>query len=294
MNSKRFAHPIQDVAAAPSHIPLNNWTAGPGDHNHNDPTGAAAVKDLRERRETFGLKKYQLDIPPHLTVHDDQGDSRQNLGAEDIDSKLNPPDSEATVENTTKNSTLSPDLQRPTNSTPRQLPPQADHSAPQAQSSTARSGNFSLQQKDRILSPIIASSHRLLTAVHKISAMPSDSPLLAPPSPTSEFADYLPRVTKDLDDVTTHAAGLPGKSDLSFHRTLDRKLAKELDEASDRILKLTGDLLELLDTGKNGKKRRWLEDEEDVKHGYKRGVVEVVDALLEDAVSTRVALYAAS
>lgn len=106
----------------------------------------------------------------------------------------------------------------------------------------------------------------------------------AVPSPTNQFDEYLPLVTQDLDRVTTHAAGLPGKSDLAFHRTLDRTLAKELDEASDRILRMTRDLLDLVDRGKNPKRRK-MEDEDDVVEGYKRGVVDSVDALLEDAVS---------
>ncbi|WWC66443.1 uncharacterized protein I206_100345 [Kwoniella pini CBS 10737] len=120
------------------------------------------------------------------------------------------------------------------------------------------------------------------------------------PNPIDNFAEYLPHLTSALDNLTNHASKLPSKSDLSFHRTLDRKFANDLDSASERILKLTERLLKLVDqsqiqksnksnksgTGKsrNGlSSRRKLEDEDDVLDGYKQGVVGVVDGLLEDA-----------
>ena len=107
-------------------------------------------------------------------------------------------------------------------------------------------------------------------------------------SPITDFPAYLSHVTTTLDRVTTHAADLPGKSDLAFHRTLDRKLAKDIDDASVRVLGLAERILRLVHephTGGQGKLRRRMEDEDDVQDGYRRGVVEVVDSLLEDAVS---------
>jgi exosome complex exonuclease RRP6 len=116
------------------------------------------------------------------------------------------------------------------------------------------------------------------------------------PSPT-EFPAFLHHTTAALDRLTTHAADLPEKSDLAFHRTLDRKFAKNLDEAAERVLGLTEKLLSLVEVqakgvknpaagkGVKSKARRKLTDEEDVLDGYRRGIVEVVDGLLEDAVS---------
>ncbi|WVQ97195.1 hypothetical protein IAU59_004305 [Kwoniella sp. CBS 9459] len=121
------------------------------------------------------------------------------------------------------------------------------------------------------------------------------------PSPVKAFASYLPHLTSALDSLTTHAAALPDKSDLSFHRTLDRKFAKDLDSASDRLLKLTERLLSLVDhsqrsavekgkakarVGVNKGSRRKLEDEDDVVDGFRQSVVGVVDGLLEDADSS--------
>ena len=283
---------VAAAAAGPSQIPLNNWSGGSGEH-HSNQTKRHTSQTLQRTSVVLSDKNRHLDKPPHLAtrIPDEQLlDQKEGRTATDPEitsptataaspsSYLAPQQHSEKDQSERRNSSATLDPTHP-------LYAAADGTIIEARNPTSRWEPAAIHQKDRVLSPLIASSYRLLTAIHKLSTMPSDSPLLAPPSPTSEFGDYLPRVTKDLDDVTTHAAALPGKSDLSFHRTLDRKLAKELDEASDRILKLTGDLLELLDTGKSGKKRRWLEDEEDVKHSYKRGVVEVVDALLEDAVS---------
>ncbi|KAK4688913.1 exosome complex exonuclease RRP6, partial [Tremellales sp. Uapishka_1] len=116
--------------------------------------------------------------------------------------------------------------------------------------------------------------------------------MTAPPSPTTSFATYLPHLTSALDAVTTEAANLPSRSDLNFHRTLDRKFARELDDTSAKVLGLAERLLGLVwenqnegVKGKKGKTRRKLTDEDDVVDGFRNSVVEVVDGLLEDADS---------
>ena len=103
-------------------------------------------------------------------------------------------------------------------------------------------------------------------------------------SPSSNFPAYLTSITSALDALTTHAAQLPSRSDLSFHRTLDRGFAKELDVISRDVLRTTERLAALVDTGKGGARRK-LKEEEDVMDGYRRGVQGVVDGLLEDAAS---------
>nr|XP_019049128.1 hypothetical protein I302_02909 [Kwoniella bestiolae CBS 10118]OCF28058.1 hypothetical protein I302_02909 [Kwoniella bestiolae CBS 10118] len=126
------------------------------------------------------------------------------------------------------------------------------------------------------------------------------------PKAIENFQEYLPHLTSALDSLTNHAANLPSKSDLSFHRTLDKKFANDLDSASERILKLTERLLDLVDksqkapqnnvggggaadrvkiTKSKSVNRRKLEDEDDVVDGFKQSVVSVVDGLLEDADS---------
>lgn len=123
-----------------------------------------------------------------------------------------------------------------------------------------------------------------------------------------DFGTFLPVVTEALERLTASASVLPSGSDLSFHRTMNRALAKELDSSSRRVLTMTENLLKMVEAGqeemkgksgskgkgkqveRNGvngiKARRKLEDEEDVVDGYKRGVIGVVDGLLEDAVSS--------
>jgi exosome complex exonuclease RRP6 len=113
-------------------------------------------------------------------------------------------------------------------------------------------------------------------------------------------------ITSALDQLTTAAGQLPAnRSDINFHRTMDRNFANDLDEASQRVLTMTEKLLAMVEFGQleakgkgKGKEvagkpvakagvktRRKLEEEEDVVDGYKRGVLTVVDGLLEDAVS---------
>jgi exosome complex exonuclease RRP6 len=131
------------------------------------------------------------------------------------------------------------------------------------------------------------------------------------PSPTEGFNEYMPVITAALDELTTAANGLPTtKSDINFHRTMDRQFAKDLDNASSRVLQMTERLLSMVDAGQREMKgkgkdkvdfrtapqaaekpRRKLEEEEDVIDGYKRGVLGVVDGLLEDSVSTSLFVY---
>jgi hypothetical protein len=152
-----------------------------------------------------------------------------------------------------------------------------------------------LDARRKTWAKLFEASRLINTAIENLTKMPvgkAKQPSAKVPSPINEFDQYLPRVTRDLDAITTPAAGLPLKSDLAFHRTLDRELAMNLDEASERVLKLTRELLDVFinqDGMSKGIKssvlRRRLEDEEDVTEGYRRGVVDVVDGLLEDAVS---------
>jgi exosome complex exonuclease RRP6 len=148
-------------------------------------------------------------------------------------------------------------------------------------------------------------------AQKSISMSTSSNPAAAPgPGPASgsasdNFPAFLEKTTAALDALTTTAAGLPGKSDLAFHRTLDRKFGRELDVTAQQVLGLTERLLAMVEAGAESsragpsasgpavkakpktKARRKLQDEEDVVDGYRRGVDEVVDGLLEDAVSGR-------
>lgn len=139
-----------------------------------------------------------------------------------------------------------------------------------------------------------STSDKMLDSTNTPGAGPS-RPRSSHPLPSTDFSAFLAQTTKSLDTVTTQAAGLPGKSDLNFHRTLDRKLAKDLQEASTRVLAVAERLLSHLDRsgqsskGKEvarvGPARSRLLDLEDVTEMYRRNIVGTVDSLLEDAVS---------
>lgn len=147
--------------------------------------------------------------------------------------------------------------------------------------------------------------HQAQTSIMSTSSNPAPGtgPVSGSAPAPENFPAFLEKTTAALDALTTTAAGLPGKSDLAFHRTLDRKFGKELDATAQQVLGLTERLLALVEVGGESSKagasasgtagkaktktkaRRKLQDEEDVVDGYRRGVDEVVDGLLEDAVS---------
>ena len=106
-----------------------------------------------------------------------------------------------------------------------------------------------------------------------------------------DFVSFVDSMTAVLEASTSAAAQLPDKSDMGFHRTLDRKFAKGIDATSMRVLNLTNQLLELaaqppeVDGKKDGKLRvRW-NDEDSVVDQFRSSVVDIVDTLLENAVS---------
>lgn len=114
------------------------------------------------------------------------------------------------------------------------------------------------------------------------------------PNPSIDFAGFVDNMTKALEASTSTAAEFPDKSDLGFHRTLDRKFAKGLDATGQRVLDLTDKLLQLAVEGSQEKAkaaggkvkpRRKVTDEDDVVDSFQATVIEPVDALLEDAVS---------
>lgn len=58
------------------------------------------------------------------------------------------------------------------------------------------------------------------------------------PSPTDSLSSYLVQLQSSLQPPTRNAASIPNPSDLSFHRSLDRKLATSIDAESERLLTL--------------------------------------------------------
>lgn len=120
--------------------------------------------------------------------------------------------------------------------------------------------------------------------------MSSDDETTRIPSPSTSFEAYQVKLQEVAVTATKNSMSLP--KDLSYHRSLDRKFGKRLDACSTRILSLTTRLLEFADaenetegTSSKGKGRCKLESEEDVVDRFRFLVVDVMDQLLERAVS---------
>ncbi|KAG9019905.1 exosome nuclease subunit [Tulasnella sp. 427] len=111
------------------------------------------------------------------------------------------------------------------------------------------------------------------------------------PSPTEEFSKYQAVLQKAAVDSGKFAAALPAKNDLSFQRTVDRKLGTDLDACSSRILGLANQLLGYIgadhasSSSKGKGKARQLVDDEDVIERYHELVIDVLDRLYENVDS---------
>lgn len=130
-----------------------------------------------------------------------------------------------------------------------------------------------------------------MTPKNDSTSAAKDGPARAPATPApTDFAAFVESMTAALEAGTSHAAQFPDKSDLMFHRTLDRKFARGIDASGERVLMLADRLLQLTvesqPKSKNQgriKPRRKLADEDDVVDSFQSAVVDQVDSLLEDA-----------
>jgi hypothetical protein len=144
---------------------------------------------------------------------------------------------------------------------------------PQARDVSRRVNKFKLIRKLAYIHSLIAS-----TTTHVIN--------MKNPEPSNDFGAFVHKITKDLDDVTTRGAELPPKSDLSFHRTLDKEFSQKLDQASSTILAMAQELMELVDPQFPLKKEGFADPAEDLTDRYRKNVVPSVDGLLEQTVSS--------
>ncbi|KAL4810386.1 ribonuclease H-like domain-containing protein [Aspergillus unguis] len=98
--------------------------------------------------------------------------------------------------------------------------------------------------------------------------------------PAAGFASLQERVQKSLMDVTRTTGQFP-VDDLSFHRSSNAKVAEGLDEESDRLLSLTSSILKAATAGTDIP-APVLSDQDSIEDNW-RGIVDVIDALLEKA-----------
>jgi exosome complex exonuclease RRP6 len=97
---------------------------------------------------------------------------------------------------------------------------------------------------------------------------------------STEFGPFQERVTSKLVQ-TTRTVGQLSSEDLNFHRSSSTEISDALDEQSTRLLSLTSSLLKVA-TASTDVKAPVLDDEDSVEDNW-RGVVDVIDTLLERA-----------
>ncbi|KAF7592032.1 exosome nuclease subunit [Aspergillus hancockii] len=96
----------------------------------------------------------------------------------------------------------------------------------------------------------------------------------------ADFPPFQQRLTSSLVQMT-RTVGQLSAEDLSFHRSSNAELSESLDEQSSRILSLTSSLLKAATAGTDLPAPS-LEDEDSIEDNW-RGMVDVIDALLERA-----------
>ncbi|TPR09997.1 hypothetical protein CAN33_0054265 [Aspergillus niger] len=97
---------------------------------------------------------------------------------------------------------------------------------------------------------------------------------------TADFGSLQQRVQSSLMQVT-RTAGQLSAEDLDFHRTSNAEVSDSLDEQSNRLLSLTSSILKAATAGTDVSAPT-LDDEDSLEDNW-RGVVDVIDALLEKA-----------
>lgn len=105
---------------------------------------------------------------------------------------------------------------------------------------------------------------------------------------SSSFNDYNAQLQGSALKATRAAVSLP--ADIPFHRSIQPEFAQGLDQCSARVLSLTNKLLNLsttvnTSTSVRGKGKGRLEAQDDVVDNFHSLVVDVMDQLLENAVS---------
>lgn len=108
----------------------------------------------------------------------------------------------------------------------------------------------------------------------------------ASPVSSALFDEYNQKLQQAALKATRHAAYMP--PDVSFHRSMDAGLSKDLDEFSAQLLSLTNRLLSLAGTADvtaSSKNKAKLKTQDDVVDNFQSVVVDCMDQLLERTVS---------
>lgn len=102
-----------------------------------------------------------------------------------------------------------------------------------------------------------------------------------------DFEDYNIKLQTSILNPTKYAFALP--ADIRFHKSIDRDFAEGIEACSTKVLSITNKLLALAtssSTNPGGKgKARLLASQDDVVDNFDSVVVDIMDQLLERAVS---------
>lgn len=115
-----------------------------------------------------------------------------------------------------------------------------------------------------------------------------DSPVASPSSISQTgYNEYNAQLQAAALKSTRLSAALP--SDLTFYRSVDKALAKDVDSCKTKVLSITNKLLHLASTNNGNetraRKRPRLENEEDIMDDFHGTFVDLMDQLLEKSVS---------
>lgn len=112
------------------------------------------------------------------------------------------------------------------------------------------------------------------------------------PDPSTSTLSYLQYLQARVQPLTQTAAQIPNPSDLSFHRTLDKQLTKDLNETKNEIVSTIQSLLSSIDVayagpfrqagGTNDEETKRLNIDDLVEaNAFERNLGDIIDTLLE-------------
>lgn len=104
-----------------------------------------------------------------------------------------------------------------------------------------------------------------------------------------DFETYNNELQSKALNATRLAASLP--SDLAFYRSTDAEFSHALDVCSEKVLRITNQLLSLTSENTSSSKSKGkakLKNQDDVVDSFQTIVIDIVDSLLENAVSSHI------
>ncbi|PWN34338.1 uncharacterized protein FA14DRAFT_161765 [Meira miltonrushii] len=108
--------------------------------------------------------------------------------------------------------------------------------------------------------------------------------MTSPPDPSTSTLSYLQHLQGRVHPLTQAAAQIPNPSDLSFHRSLDKQLTKDLNETKNELVSTIQSLLSCIDTAYAGPQEDGMKvniDDLVDANAFERNLGDTIDTLLE-------------